>query len=83
LVDAARSFSLCEAVLGYAEKQLADGGALVCKFFQGGDSAQLLQKVKKLFGKAATFKPKACRASSFETYIVATGRLPDVGRAVR
>jgi 23S rRNA (uridine2552-2'-O)-methyltransferase len=74
-VDAARSLELAEEVVRYAENALAPGGKLVLKVFQGGDSGELLKKMKTLFEKAQSYKPQACRGESVETYFVGMGKL--------
>jgi 23S rRNA (uridine2552-2'-O)-methyltransferase len=73
-LDAARSLELAESVLGYAESVLCKGGNLALKIFQGGDSAELLKRIKALFTTAKSFKPLACRSESFETYYVGLGK---------
>lgn len=73
LVDQARSEELVEAVLHLALEVLAPGGALVMKIFQGGEEKRLLAELRQHFAQARGFKPEACRAESFETYLVATG----------
>jgi len=73
LVDQARSEELVEAVLGLALEVLGPGGALVMKIFQGGEEKRLIAELKKSFAQARGFKPEACRAESFETYLVAAG----------
>jgi 23S rRNA (uridine2552-2'-O)-methyltransferase len=52
---------------------MGPGGALVMKIFQGGEEKRLIAELKKSFAQARGFKPEACRAESFETYLVATG----------
>jgi 23S rRNA (uridine2552-2'-O)-methyltransferase len=74
-VDAARSLELAEAVIAYAENCLVKGGHLAIKVFQGGDTAELLKKIKTLFKTAKSFKPQACRSESFETYYIGLGRI--------
>ncbi|MDR1251503.1 MAG: RlmE family RNA methyltransferase [Treponema sp.] len=74
-VDAARSQGLAGTVLDYAEKALAKGGHLVIKVFQGGDTAELLKRIKTFFATAKSFKPQACRGESFETYYIGMGRI--------
>lgn len=73
LVDQSRSEELVEAVMGLALEVLAPGGALVMKIFQGGEEKRLISALKVHFSQARGFKPEACRAESFETYLVATG----------
>ncbi|MDR1788157.1 MAG: RlmE family RNA methyltransferase [Treponema sp.] len=75
-VDAARSLALVETALRIAEDCLAPGGALAAKLFQGLDTAPLLARARAAFGTVRCFKPEACRASSFETYMVCLSRLP-------
>jgi 23S rRNA (uridine2552-2'-O)-methyltransferase len=75
-VDAARSLELAGAVIAYAQSALAQGGNLAVKIFQGGDSAELLKRIKALFNTAKSFKPAACRGESFETYYTGMGRKP-------
>ena len=73
LVDQARSEELVESVMGLALEVLAPGGSLVMKIFQGGEEKRLISELKLRFAQARGFKPEACRAESFETYLVATG----------
>ncbi len=73
LVDQARSEELVESVMGLALEVLAPGGSLVMKIFQSGEEKRLIDELKKHFGQAHGFKPEACRAQSFETYLVAMG----------
>ena len=74
LIDTARSLELCEAVVSYAENALAQNGNLVIKLFQGGDSADLLKRMKVLFKTAKSYKPESCRGDSFETYYLGMGK---------
>lgn len=67
-VDTLRSLTLAEAVVDYAELALEAGASLVVKVFQGGDTAELLRRLRSLFKTARSFKPEACRSESFETY---------------
>ena len=73
LVDQARSEELVEAVFSLALEVLAPGGSLVMKIFQGGDEKRLITELKQHFSTARGFKPEACRAESFETYLIAVG----------
>jgi len=73
-VDAARSLALAEEAANYAENVLSEGGSLVVKIFQGGDSATLLKRMKALFKTAKSFKPEACRGESVETYFIGLGK---------
>jgi len=68
VVDTSRSLELAEAAAFYAETALASGGSLVIKVFQGGESPELLKRLGGLFKTAKSYKPRACRSDSFETY---------------
>ncbi|MDR1955695.1 MAG: RlmE family RNA methyltransferase [Treponema sp.] len=69
-VDALRSLVLAEAALEYADLALFKGGNLVVKVFQGGESPNLLKRIRERFKTAKSFKPAACRGTSCETYYV-------------
>ncbi len=73
IVDQGASEAIVEAIIGYSFATLKAGGAMVAKIFQGGAERELLDHMKEHFTQARAFKPKACRAESFETYLVATG----------
>jgi len=73
LVDTRKSYDLVECVLNLAMEQLAPGGGLVTKVFQGGDEEELFQRMKEHFQSARRLKPKAVRPESFETYFIAQG----------
>ncbi|HWR12717.1 MAG TPA: RlmE family RNA methyltransferase [Rectinemataceae bacterium] len=73
LVDQGRSEELVESVIGLALEVLSSGGSLVMKIFQGGEEKRLITDLKTRFDQARGFKPEACRAISFETYLVAMG----------
>jgi 23S rRNA (uridine2552-2'-O)-methyltransferase len=73
-VDVLRSLELAETALFYAGEALEPGGALAVKVFQGGDSHELLQKIRTLFESAKSFKPQSCRRESFETYYLGLGK---------
>ncbi|MDR2658816.1 MAG: RlmE family RNA methyltransferase [Spirochaetaceae bacterium] len=72
-LDTARSEELVRAALSYAAVSLRQDGALCIKIFQGQDTAALIKETRPKFKQLKTFKPEACRSSSFETYIVGLG----------
>ena len=74
-LDTLRSLDLGETALDYAGAALAQGGNLVIKVFQGGDTVSLLKKIQKSFKAGKAFKPISCRADSFETYYLGLGLL--------
>ncbi len=69
-VDTARSHSLVQMAIWYAEKMLKTGGNFCVKIFQNGDQQKDLQKMRSIFTTAKGFKPEACRTTSFETYLI-------------
>jgi 23S rRNA (uridine2552-2'-O)-methyltransferase len=73
-VDTLRSLALVEEVVTYAELCLETGGNLVVKVFQGGDTQDVLKRLRALFTTARSFKPEACRSESFETYYLGLGK---------
>ena len=73
LVDSRKSYDLVMRVIDLAESHLAPGGNLVVKIFQGGDENEVRDRVKTLFREMKTFKPKAVRSESMETYIIGMG----------
>lgn len=74
--DHFRSVRLCEAIVERTPELLLPGGALCMKVFDGETLADLLRQAKCVFGKVSTFKPKASRDVSKETYVVARGFRP-------
>ena len=73
-VDTARSLALAEQILGYADSVLAPGGSLVMKVFQGPGAENLPARLRECFANVRSFKPKACRSDSFETYFLGLGK---------
>ena len=73
-IDTLRSLALAETALSYAETALAPGGNFAVKVFQGGSTAALLKRLRETFTSAKSFKPKACRRESFETYYLGLGK---------
>ena len=52
---------------------LKPGGDFVAKAFQGGETEDVIARLKKNFDKVVHYKPKASRADSSEVFLVATG----------
>lgn len=69
-VDQARSFDLCQQVLDLADRFLVDGGHMVMKVFEGGDSELLMKQMQKKYQTTKRLKPEAVRKGSYETYFV-------------
>jgi 23S rRNA (uridine2552-2'-O)-methyltransferase len=71
--DHIRILAMVEAAALFATEVLKPGGSFICKVRQGGMEGQLLTQLKQQFTKATHAKPKASRADSAETFLVATG----------
>jgi 23S rRNA (uridine2552-2'-O)-methyltransferase len=68
--DHIRQIQLCYKILALAQKTLKKKGNLVLKAFQGTDFNKLYDKLKRHFGTAKAYKPKASKKSSNEMYFV-------------
>jgi 23S rRNA (uridine2552-2'-O)-methyltransferase len=71
--DHIRVVHLVEIAADFALQVLAPGGTFVAKVFQGGTEHELLAMLKRHFATTLHAKPKASRAESAETYLVARG----------
>ena len=71
--DHLRIVGLAEAAAEFASEVLEEGGAFVCKVFQGGSERGLLDLLRRAFSAVRHVKPPASRAESAEMYVVATG----------
>ncbi|HEV7274726.1 MAG TPA: RlmE family RNA methyltransferase [Devosiaceae bacterium] len=71
--DHLRIVHLVEIAADFAIQVLAPGGTFVAKVFQGGTEHELLAMLKRHFASTLHAKPKASRAESAETYLVARG----------
>jgi 23S rRNA (uridine2552-2'-O)-methyltransferase len=71
--DHLKIMGLLEMASDFALDNLKPGGAFVAKAFQGGETEQLLLKLKLSFDTVKHFKPKSSRADSSEIYVVALG----------
>jgi 23S rRNA (uridine2552-2'-O)-methyltransferase len=71
--DHLRIVGLIEAAADFAVEVLKPGGAFVAKAFQGGETAEVIGKLKRHFAEVKTVKPKASRSDSSELYLVAMG----------
>ena len=70
-VDHLRIVSLIEKVLDLSNYFLSKNGFLIAKIFQGGAQGDLIKKMNQTLSSIRYFKPKASRAESPETYLVA------------
>ncbi|PXA85316.1 rRNA methyltransferase [Caulobacter sp. D4A] len=71
--DHLRIVGLIEIGAEFAIETLRPGGAFVAKAFQGGETSEVIARLKKNFEKVQHFKPKASRQDSSEVFLVATG----------
>jgi 23S rRNA (uridine2552-2'-O)-methyltransferase len=71
--DHLRIVALAEDACAFAARALKPGGAFVVKVFQGGAEGELLATLKRAFAELRHAKPRASRAESAETYVVAKG----------
>ncbi len=71
--DHLRIIGLVEQALDFAIETLKPGGAFVTKAFQGGETAEVVARLKRHFASVRHVKPKASRPESSELYLVATG----------
>uniref|UniRef100_UPI00398F7EDA rRNA methyltransferase 2, mitochondrial n=1 Tax=Pristiophorus japonicus TaxID=55135 RepID=UPI00398F7EDA len=70
-LDQQRLAELCLCVLELAERVLAPGGTLLCKFWDGAHSRLLQNRLAALFEEVKTLKPAASRKESSEIYFLA------------
>jgi 23S rRNA (uridine2552-2'-O)-methyltransferase len=71
--DHIRIVGLIELAVDFAISVLKPGGSFIAKAFQGGETAEVIGRLKKHFEKVQHIKPKASRADSSEVFLAATG----------
>lgn len=71
--DAARIEHLVELAVEFSRQRLKADGALVAKVFHGGAYDGLVAHFRQTFKVVKTFKPKASRDKSSETFLVGLG----------
>jgi 23S rRNA (uridine2552-2'-O)-methyltransferase len=62
--DHLRIVGLIEIGAEFAIEVLKPGGAFVAKAFQGGETAEVIGRLKRHFDKVVHYKPKASRATA-------------------
>jgi 23S rRNA (uridine2552-2'-O)-methyltransferase len=70
--DHLRIVGLIEAAADFAVEVLRPGGVFIAKAFQGGETSEVIARLKASFASVKTVKPKASRSHSSEIYLVAT-----------
>ena len=73
ITDHLRIAGLIEAAIDFAIASLKPGGAFVAKAFQGGQTDEILARLRSHFSQVRFVKPKASRQDSSELFLVATG----------
>ncbi|MDR7149451.1 23S rRNA (uridine2552-2'-O)-methyltransferase [Hydrogenophaga palleronii] len=74
--DAARITDLVELAVDFSVRHLKKDGALVVKLFHGGAYDPMVALFRQRFKSVKTFKPKASRDKSSETFLVGLGLKP-------
>ncbi len=70
-IDQPRSMLLAEYALDFASEVLPPGGDFLVKLFQGEGFTEFVADTRRRFGSVRLIKPRASRARSRETYLLA------------
>lgn len=73
-IDQPRSMYLVELAYDFALHHLKPNGDFLCKVFHGSGFDELVKTARNDFKRVVVRKPKASRARSVETYLLAQGR---------
>lgn len=73
VADAARIQHVCDLAMDFALEHMKPDGALIVKAFHGSGYSQIVESLKQHFRRVVERKPKASRAKSSETFLVARG----------
>lgn len=68
--DHFRSIDLALMALDFSRTNLSEGGAFVCKFFQGPDDDELRKAGRDVFRTCKVVKPEASRKESRESFLL-------------
>ncbi len=71
--DHLRIVHLAELAAEFAGEVLKPGAFFLCKLFQGGETGELVARLKRDYALVRHVKPSASRADSAELYVLATG----------
>jgi 23S rRNA (uridine2552-2'-O)-methyltransferase len=71
--DHLRIVHLGELAADFAGEVLKPGGYFLCKLFQGGETGDLVKRLKRDYAVVRHIKPQSSRADSAELYVLATG----------
>jgi 23S rRNA (uridine2552-2'-O)-methyltransferase len=73
-VDQYASVELNIAICEFSDRFLKKWGNMILKVFKWEDFNDIVMQVKKRFVDMKTYKPRACRDSSHEEYIICLGK---------
>jgi len=73
MTDHLKIIGLAELAVDFARQVLVPGGFFLCKLFQGGETVEVINLLKRDFAIVRHVKPQASRADSAEMYVLATG----------
>ncbi|PIE45343.1 MAG: 23S rRNA (uridine(2552)-2'-O)-methyltransferase RlmE [Gammaproteobacteria bacterium] len=71
-IDQPRSMYLVELAYDFAVSNLKPGGGFLCKVFHGAGFDEFVKTTRQQFKRVTIRKPKASRARSVETYLLAS-----------
>ncbi|WP_294535918.1 RlmE family RNA methyltransferase [uncultured Rhodoblastus sp.] len=71
--DHLRIVHIAELAADFAGEVLKPGGWFLCKLFQGGETGELVTRLKRDYATVRHIKPQSSRADSAELYVLATG----------
>lgn len=69
--DSSRIEHLLELCLEFSVNHLANDGTMLVKAFHGSGYSQIIKQFKNTFVRVESYKPKASRKESSETYVIA------------
>jgi 23S rRNA (uridine2552-2'-O)-methyltransferase len=72
--DHVRQVELAQQALSLSLDLVREGGAFLCKVFEGEDAQGFVEDVRLSYGTVKRLKPKATRDRSVEFFVVATKR---------
>jgi 23S rRNA (uridine2552-2'-O)-methyltransferase len=74
-VDHYSSVELVRRIAYISQLLLKKGGNFLFKLFEGVETKDIVEKMKKDFIEVKIYRPKATRQSSFEIYVVCKGKI--------
>ncbi|AGF46701.1 ribosomal RNA large subunit methyltransferase E [Candidatus Kinetoplastibacterium desouzaii TCC079E] len=69
--DSARVQHVCELAMEFSVSHLKNNGVMIVKAFHGAGFSQIVFLYKKFFKSVVEIKPRASRANSSETFLIA------------